>query len=175
MELKEILVKRKSIRKYKSKKITDNKVSLLLGAAMLAPSAGNIQNCRFIIVDDKNKKDDIAKACMNQTWMAEAPIHIIICSDNSDLKSFFGKYYKNYSLQNSSAAMENILLKATELKLGSCWVSAFSESNVKRILQIPDEIEVHGIITVGYPNEKPLRKLKSRLKNIVFFNKYGPY
>ena len=162
---------RRSVRKYKDKKLPWKKLAFILDAARYSPSAGNLQNWRFIIIDDKEKKDKISTACLGQKWMNQAPIFIIVCSDNSTTD----KFYKNskYTTQNCAVAIQNIMLKAYSLGLGTCWVGAFDERAIKRDLKIPDNISVEAIITLGYPDQKVEMPKRMDLGTILSFNEFG--
>ena len=106
--------------------------------------------------------------------MNSAPIFIVICSDLGKLKTFYKENAENYSLQNSAASAMLISLKAVDLGLSSCWVNIFDQKAVSRILRLPDSIISQIILTIGYQEEKPMKKLsKIPLQRITFFNKYG--
>ncbi|MBT4334324.1 nitroreductase [archaeon] len=155
MDLDKCIKDRRSIRKYKSKKVEQDKINLLIDAARYAPSAGNVQDWKFIIVKDKSKKELISNISSNQSWMNQAPIFIVVCSEIKDLKRTFGKHTDTYAKQDCSAAVQNILLKATDLKLGSCWIGGFNENDIKTVLKIPEDgsVKVEAIITIGYSDE----------------------
>lgn len=172
MNIDDAITNRRSVRQYKNKKVEDNKLFDILNAGLYAPSSGNIQNTRFIVVTNDDKKKEIAKACLKQDWMIDATL-IVVCSDSKKVIDYYGRKGELYSIQNTAAAIENMLLKATSLNLASCWVGAFSDSSVKRILNIPDEIEVHAIITIGYGNEIVEERSLQRLENVTYFEEYG--
>lgn len=171
MNFDKTLQGRRSIRKYKKKAIPWKKLAFILDAARYSPSAGNLQNWRLIVVDNKDKKNKISTACMGQKWMNQAPIHVIVCSDNSTLD----KFYKNskFPTQNCAVAIQNIMLKAFSLEIGSCWVGAFDERAIKRDLKIPDNISVEAIITLGYPDQKVEMPKRMDLGTILSFNEFG--
>ena len=173
MNFLEIIKTRRSIRKYLNKPIEQEKISEILNCARFAPSSGNIQNSRFIIVTKQDKKKEIAEACLNQYWIETAPVLIIICSDTKQIKRYYEKRgEKLYAIQNTSLIAQNIMLAAHSLNLGTCFVSAFNETAIKRILKIPEEIKVHIIITLGYPNENP-RVKKDTIESLLFFEEWG--
>jgi len=170
MDFDKCLKGRRSIRKYKDKKIPWNKLALILDSARYSPSAGNLQNWRFIIVDEEEKKEKISTACLGQKWMNQAPVFIIVCSDNATID----KFYKNlkFPVQNCAVAVQNIMLAAYSFKIGSCWIGAFDEMEVKRELKIPDNISVEAIITLGYSFEKPEIPRRTDLNNLLHFNEW---
>lgn len=172
MQVKEAIKKRRSIRRYLSKDISWKIISDLIDSAHYAPSSGNIQNWRFIIVKDDLIREKIAKACVDQLWMTEAPVFIVICSEKDNIKAMYGKRSKLYSIQNTSLAASNILHQAHSLNLGSCFISSFNESEIKDILNLPANIDPHAILTIGYPAEKPLSPRK-KIDELLYFEKYG--
>ncbi len=173
MNFLEIIKKRRSIRKYSSKPVEQEKISDILDCARFASSSGNIQNSRFIVVTKQEKKKKIAEACLNQHWIETAPILIVVCSDTEKIKKLYEKRGERlYSIQNTSLVAQNIMLAAHSLNLGTCFISAFNEAAIKRILKIPEEIKVHSIITIGYPNENPKVK-KDTIEGLLFFEEWG--
>ena len=170
MDFDKCLKGRRSIRKYKKKPVPWKKLAFVLDAARYSPSAGNLQNWRFILVDDKEKRDKISTACLGQKWMNQAPVFIIVCSDNSATD----KFYKNskYPTQNCAVAIQNIMLKAHSLGLGTCWIGAFDERAIKRDLKIPDNISLEGIITLGVADQKPAMPKRLDMNNLLSFNEW---
>jgi nitroreductase len=159
MDVFEAIVKRRSIRKYQERDVDDKLIGVLLWAAAQAPSAGNLQDWRFIVIRDKKTKELLYNAALRQDHIKEAPVLIVVCSDLQVLSLRYGKRGETvYSLLDCGAAIENLLLAATALNLATCWISAFDEEDVKNILRLPDFVRPIAIITVGYPAEKPEEK-----------------
>jgi len=174
MDTLECLRTRRSVRKFKDRSIPFELIGNILEAARLAPSAGNVQEWKFILVTDYKAREDIAVAACMQTWMVDAPVFIVVCSDPNKAERMYGTKGENlYCIQNSAAAMENILLAAHSQGLGSCWVGACDENKIKTILNIPGNIRIMGIAPVGYPAEEPLMPDKYPLTDIVFIEKWG--
>lgn len=167
----EVIKTRRSIRKYKNIKVDLEKINLILEAGRWAPSSGNLQNWYFIVVQDKKKINKIAEYCM-QPWISTAPLVIVVCSDTERVVDWYGERGRFYSIQNIAAAVQNMLLQAHSIGLGSCWIGAFNEEKIKELLKIPKNIEVHAIITLGYPDESPESERKP-LEDIVFFEEWG--
>jgi nitroreductase len=172
MEVLEAIQKRYSCRKYLEKDIPKDLILKILEAARLAPSAGNIQPWFFIIVNDKEKKEIIAKSGRWANFIEKAPIVIVGCGN----KEASPKWYK----VDVSIAMEHMVLEATELGLGTCWVGSFDEKKVKEILKIPEKYEVVALLAIGYPTEKidvmgkmvHLIKPRKKIEEIFSFNEY---
>jgi len=145
----------------------------ILEAGKYAPSAGNLQNWKFIVVKNDGKRKSIAKACLNQEWMKIAPIYIVVVAEPKKAERYYGsRGARLYTTQGCAAAIENMLLAAHNLGLGSCWVGAFDEDEIWRVLGLPEDVTVQGIITIGYADEKPEQPLKHRIEHIMFFDKW---
>lgn len=174
MDLVEILQKRYSCRNYIKKDVNDEDVKKIIDYASLAPSAGNLQPWKVIIVTSKEKRESLSIACMNQSWMKQAPVYLVICSNEDYIKNFYKAKGELYSKQDCAAFIQTILLLATEMGLASCWVGAFEEKMIKRELEIPDNLVVYAVITLGYSNEKnPDSKKRYDSQTFTFFEKYG--
>ena len=156
MEVFECINTRRSIRNYLDIPVEWDKVGTILEAGRLAPNSGNIQDYNFIVVQDEEKRKTIAEASLRQHWMSKAPVYIVVCADLKKSERFYGvRGNRLYSIQNCAAAIENMLLTANSLGLGACWVGAFDENVVSRVLGIPDYARPQAIITIGYSDEKP--------------------
>ena len=172
MELDQCISKRHSIKSYLDKQVSWDLISQLIDAAHNAPSSGNIQNWVFIVVTDDEKRRDLTKASLNQSWMTEAPIHIVVCSDNFKIKKHYENSSDRYIHENCAAAIQNLLLKATDLGLGACWVGSFNPEMVEQVIEAKENIEAIAIITVGYPAEKPISQ-RHKIEELTFFERYG--
>jgi len=167
MDVFDAIKTRRSIRKYLNKPVEREKLSRVLEAARLSPSAANRQPWKFIVVKDEETKKKLVSACHNQSWMAEAPIIIVACALPSEawVRSDGEEYWK----VDVAIAMQDLILEAWELGLGTCWIGSFREEEVKRILGIPDEVRVVALTPLGYPAEekgpvtrrKPLEEITS--------------
>lgn len=174
MEVFECILTRRSIRKYKDKPVEWDKVVNILEAGRVAPSAGNLMNIKFIVIKDEEIRKKLAEAALGQKWMIKAPIHIVVCSEPEKTKRFYGiRGERLYTIQDCAAAIENMLLTAHSLGLGACWVGAYEEDMVRRIINLPEQAATHAIITIGYADEKPVMPPKHRLEHVVFLEKWG--
>ncbi len=172
MDLDICIKKTCQVKTYLDKDVKHKDIAKILDAAHYAPSSGNTQNWRFIIVKSQEIKEKIARACLDQLWMQEASVVIVVCSDNSNLKSLYQKKWKKYSRENCAAAVQNMILQATSLGLSSCWIRSFNELRLKNILKIPDNVSVESVVTVGYSNERP-KETRHKLEELTFFESYG--
>ncbi|MBS3168625.1 nitroreductase family protein [Candidatus Woesearchaeota archaeon] len=174
MELDQVLKEVRSVRKFKKLDVPWYLVSECLDAATYAPNAGNTQNWRFIVVRDLSKREAIVKACEDQKWLLNAPVLIVVCSDVDKISKMFGvRGEALYAVQNCAAAIQNMLLKAYELGLGSVWIGAFDEIIIKQILEIKPEVRPQAIIALGFSDDHEKKPKREELNNVVFFEKYG--
>lgn len=174
MDALECIRTRRSVRKYKDKPVPWDLVVKVFDAGRLAPSAGNIQNWKFVIVRDDAIRTQIADACLQQRWMEQAPVHFVIVALPEKIKRYYGvRGERLYSIQNCAAAAENMLIAAHAVGLGACWVSAFDEDMLHRALGLPEEVVPQAVITIGYADEKPEMPMKDRAFAKFFLDKWG--
>lgn len=161
---------RRSIRAFKSDDVSPKIVEKLLDAAIWAPSAGNIQPWEFIVVRKPEIKSALAEAALDQTFIEEAPIVIVVCANKNRSSQRYGVRGRTlYCLQDTAAAIQNILLIAYSLGLGTCWVGAFREEEARKILKIPQGIKPVAIVPVGYPAETPLPRNRRPINQLVHY------
>lgn len=173
MDVFDCIRTRRSIRKYKDKQVPWDNIVEILQAAKYAPFAGNIFNIKLIVVKSEEKRKEIAEACVQQYWMQDAPIHIVVVSEPEKAERYYGiRGARLYSIQGAAAAIENMLLTAHSLELGACWVGAFDEEEIRRICNLPEHVNVQAIITIGYADEKPEMPPKYRIEHVMFFEKW---
>jgi len=173
MQLDKCLHDKRGCKEYTNKQIPMELLGEVIQAGTCAPSAGNLQNWAFVIVTESEKKEEIATACLNQPWMKQAPVHLIVCDKVDKITDIYPTRGKLYATQACAIAAQNIMLKATDLGLHSCWVGAFNEESIRRILHIPDEVVPEMVITLGYSDavHDPLER--ESCENVTFFNTYG--
>lgn len=163
MEVFEAIRRRQSVRRFeRGKEVSRDMIEKLLAAAVEAPTAGNLQVWRFWVVLNAKLKEKLAEAAYYQKFVADAPAVIVVGADLNQASRGYGERGKNlYALQDTAAAIENILLAACDLGLGSCWVGAFDEAAVSEALDLPSHIRPLAILPVGYPageGRKPPRR-----------------
>jgi nitroreductase len=159
MEVIDAIKTRKSIRAYLDKPVEEEKLDLLMQAARLAPSASNRQEWRFVIVRDAETRKKLIPAAGNQAFVGQAPVVLAACADTDGHLMTCGQACYPIDV---AIALDHITLRAVELGLGTCWIGHFDEQEVKKILNIPDEIRVVELMPVGYPVD-PARIEKKRL------------
>jgi nitroreductase len=174
METLDCILSRRSIRKFKNVPIEWYRIGKILECGAAAPTAGNLQDFRFMVVTDPEMKKQIAMASLEQMWIATAPFIIVVLSEYVKTKRFYGiRGERLYTIQDSAAAAENILLAAHAMGLGGCWVGAFDEDKVASICSIPDYARVQALIPIGIPDEEPPAPAKYKLENFVFFHRWA--
>jgi nitroreductase len=169
MDVFEAVSKRRSIRKYKDAPVEDEKLQDILEVARIAPSAANRQEWKFIVVKDKKSREKLSEAANGQTFVGEAPVTIVACSTESERVMPCGQYAYTVDI---SIAVSFMILEATELGLGTCWLGAFDEEKVRNILEIPERVRVPAMFTVGYADESPHQRPRKHLDEIVSSEKY---
>jgi nitroreductase len=173
LDVFEAIKERRSVRVYADEKVSDNDVERLIEAARWAPSAGNIQPWEFVIVKDTETKRKLSDATLNQTFIQKAPVVIIVCADVTRSSRGYGSRGEHlYSIQDTAAATENILLAAQELGLATCWVGAFRENEVAKAVKAPKNMKPVAIVPVGHPAEKPVAPQKRLVNEIVHYETF---
>ena len=175
MDVLELIKKRRSVRDYLEKPVENDKLFKILEAGRWSPSSGNVQNWRFIVINNFREKAEISEACLGQYWVSVAPIIIVVLSDDSKLRMLFGQRGEmSYSIQNCSVAMQNMMLEAENLGLSTSWVGAYDDDKILRIVKVQDpNIIVRGIFTIGYAKSIPSPPNRLELDKLVYFNSWG--
>jgi len=173
MKTIDCIKKRRSTRSYKLKKIDRDDLFYLVEAGMKAPTAGNLQDYRFIVSTNKKLIYKLPEACLDQAWISQAPGIIAVCSQPKLCKDWYGSRGDVYAIQNASAAVQNILLAAHEIGLGTCWISGFDQEQIDNIFKTDGKARVEAIITVGFPSDKPDKKEEEPITQLLFFDSYG--
>jgi len=149
------------------------KIGNILDAGIHAPSAGNLQDVKFVLVTDENVRESLAKACVEQYWISRAPVIIVVCTQPEKTKRFYGEKGESFSVQNGAAAVQNMLIAAHAQGLASCWVGAFEAEHVRRTLKIPVDAIIVAILPFGYADEKVPIPIRMPMENVVFLGAWG--
>ena len=160
-ETLETIWSRRSIRKYKSDPVPEEHLNLILEAARRAPTGGNRQNWRMIVITDPELRSKIAEACSHQMWMAEAPIILCLVTMPGE-----GKV-------NGAIVLDHAILAATSLGYGTCWIGAYDSSEVKRILGIPEDHGILCLTPVGLPAEQPGARTRKPPSQLFIRDRFG--
>jgi nitroreductase len=151
MSVLDLLRRRRSIRKYKSVPVEAEKLAVVLEAARLGPSAANLQPCHFIVVKKPEVRESL-RAAYKADWFVNAPVIVVGCVDSK--VAWRRRDGEDYWKVDVAIAMQNLVLAATELGLGTCWIAAFDEDSAKKALGVPKEVRVVALTPLGYPAEQ---------------------
>jgi len=174
LELESLLKRRAMIRAFRQDPVEDERIWRILMNAWRAPSAGHLEPQDFVIVKDTSVKQRLVEAALQQSFIEEAPVVIVVCADTRRNVGRYGERGRNfYSVIDASFASFIILLSAVELGLGACFVGAFEDEKVSKVLELPKEVRPVGIIPIGRPAEKPRRLRRIPLERRVHLNTYG--
>ena len=194
---------RRSIRKFKSRKVDDDIVTQILEAGCLAPSGSNSQPWKFLVVRSEETKSKLAQGCFNQSFIAQASFAIVLLGDFKTYRKRirrakelldcgaveprndeeFTKGYKEQVLSNQNEqavitancmlAGENMVIAAQALGLGSCWITLLKQQQLCELFSLPKHLFVVAVISVGYPDQQPKQRPRYELKDIAWNEKIG--
>ncbi|MCW4051796.1 MAG: nitroreductase family protein [Candidatus Bathyarchaeota archaeon] len=166
----EIIRKRRSIRLYEEKPVEQEKLNRVLEACRLAPSADNRQPWRFIVVTNDEVKEKL-RASYDEEWFVSAPVIIIGCAVPKE--AWVRMDGQEYWMVDVAIAMQNMILVATELGLGTCWIADFDEEAARKTLKLSQNVRIVAMTPLGYPTEekRPVRNRKS-LSEIVHYDSW---
>lgn len=165
MSLVDVVLSRRSIRSYEKKEIPKDVLDKILEAGRQAPSAANRQPVHFIVLTDYEVKKELSGGLVNK-FVKDSAFTVVGCAHTGDLLT--GKW----AIVDTSIALQNMVIAAWVMGVGSCWVGAFKEDNVKQLLKIPEDWKVVALVAFGYPAEQPHPKTKKPIEEIVSFNKF---
>lgn len=165
----EAIKKRQSVRNYQNKEIPEEILQEILEAGRLAPSASNRQGWKFIVVKDEHLKQKLVPVCRNQKFVGEASVVIVGCATNLEHIMPCGEHSYPIDL---AIALDHMSLQAAALGLGTCWIGAFYQDEVKEILGVPEGVCVVNLLTLGYPKKLGTKTERKPLSEIICYNKY---
>jgi nitroreductase len=155
MNVLDAIKNRRSVRSYSDKPIPADVMAKMKLALRDAPSACNLQPWRFILVSDEKLRGDVAHAALDQMWMAQAPLIVVACGFPEQAYKKMGGYGNSIDI-DLAIAVDHLTLAAVAEGLGTCWIGAFSEEAVKKVLGIPENVKVVAMTPLGYPSEAKL-------------------
>jgi nitroreductase len=164
MSLVDLILGRRSIRKYDDRDVPNDVLNKIMEAGRQSPSAANRQPYHFIVVSDSEIKNKLTGLISG--FLKNAPIVIVGCANPKALLT--GKW----AVVDTTIALENMVLAAWSLGVGSCWIGAFNEQKVKDKLQIPENWKVVALLSLGYPAEYPKPRKKKEKTKLFSFNKF---
>lgn len=169
MDILEAVKKRRSIREFHKKEIPEEIIDKLIDALIWAPSAGNLQSRKFYFVTDDEVKTRLAKAALNQRFVATAPLVVVACTDSSIASKYGERGALLYSIQDAACSIMAMMLVALEHKLGTVWVGAFEEEEVVKVMNLKLNLRPVALVPVGYPLKTPAAPQRVSKKAAVEF------
>lgn len=155
MSFAELAAERKSVRGFTQKEIPDGAIHQMLLAACNAPSAGNCQPWHFYVLKGRRIVQRLHHQAFSADWICTAPLMIVVCMDQAKIAERYGARGRElYAVQDTAAAIQNILLSAADQGLGSCWVGDFDEDACASVLQLPESRRPVALLPIGYPKGK---------------------
>jgi len=172
MKLTEAIAKRRSVRTFSNRPVNFGMVLEAIDAGNQAPLAGNINNLKYLIIENLENKKLIAEFSQ-QTWISDASWVVLVCTQPDKLESQYQDRGLVYNRQQVGAVIENMLLSLTDQGLGACWVGAFAESEIKSYFKIPEDWNLEAAIPIGYPKTKVKQsERKSNLDSRIYWEKW---
>jgi len=172
MELDKAMQSRKSVKKFSKKKPDWRKIIEAIDSVRYSPMAGNLFSLKFILVSDKEKIQQLSKAS-EQEFVGDAQYVVVVCSNPSRTLNAYEERGENYLKQQAGTGIQNFLLKLEERGLSTCWTAIFVEDMIRRILKIPENVEIEAVFPIGIKSEEPkTRKMKVDLDTFIRFNDY---
>jgi len=163
MSLVETVLSRRSIRRYEKKDIQSDVLNKILEAGRQAPSAANRQPFHFVVLTDDKIKNELSKGFFNR-FIKDSSITIVGCANTGDVIT--GKW----SIIDTAIALQNMVIAAWTMGVGSCWIGDFNEDKIKQLLKIPDKWNIVALVSFGYPAEQPKPRRKKSITEIVRYN-----
>lgn len=170
MDVMEAIRKRRSVRSYKQEPVPDEKLTKILEAARLAPSARNSQSWKFVVVKDPERRKKLAKAAAGQSFVGEAPVVIAAVALQPEyvMRCQVPAYAVDLAI-----AVDHMTLVAVEEGLGTCWIGAFYQDKVRKILNIPEKYKVVALLPLGFPADEAREKHRKSLAEIVCYESFS--
>ena len=169
MNTHEVIKKRRSVRAYTSEEVPEEKLQRILEAACMAPSASNRQQYKFVVVREPEKRKQLAEAAAGQSFVGEAPVVLVAVSLNPE--RIMSCQVPAYAV-DLAIAVDHITLAAVEEGLGTCWIGAFSQQEVKEILNIPTSYKVVALLPLGFPADSPGSKVRKSLEELICYETF---
>ena len=174
MELFEVFRQRYSVRAFQNTPISEQAVTTIFEAANGAPSAGNLQAYEIVVVRDAERKRELAKISCEQYFLVDAPVILVFCANPDRNRDKYGvRGAELYSVQDASVACAYAQLAATALGLGTCWIGAFDETAVQRIITAPVAWRPVAILPIGVPADAAKARGRRFLTDLVHSESLG--
>jgi nitroreductase len=164
MEFADLIQTRYSVRAYRSDPVEEDKLQRVLEAARLAPTAANRQPFQVIVIHTAGREEELGQIYQRE-WFTQAPL--LICACGWSERAWVSKEGVNYLYVDVAIVMDHLILAATDLGLGTCWVAAFDREKARQILGLPDDVTPIAMTPLGYPADQPKAKVRKDLSELV--------
>jgi nitroreductase len=169
MDFEQLIQARYSVRAYKPDPVGEHELRKVLEAARLAPTAANRQPFQLIVVHTRGREQELRRIYKRE-WFVQAPLVIGACGLPGGAWTRADK--KNYAAVDVAIVMDHVVLQATDLGLGTCWVGAFDVAEAREILGLPAEVEPIAFTPLGYPADTPKAKERKPLEALVRYERW---
>lgn len=178
----DVILNRVSCRSFINEPIDKKIIQKVLTAATKAPSSGNMQPWEFIVIDQQSTKDSLvsstfsgfySKDAKSQQWIVNAPIIIVVCINYKRTTARYGSLAKGWAPLDTASAVQNMILTASSLGIGCCWVGGFRKDIVRQLIKIPAYVKPVGLLPMGYPAKKESPKHKLPPEWVTHHNQYN--
>ena len=150
LQFDEVVRKRRSVRKFTNFAPSGTDIQRILEVANMAPSAGGLKARNIMVVRKGSRTERLAEAAGGQQFVGEAPFVMVFCADITRIEAYGDRGVNLYCIQDTAAAVQNALLKASDLGIGSCWVGAFDPEMVTEIMGLPGHLVPQALVPLGY-------------------------
>lgn len=170
MELFNVIQNRYSVRAYKQDPVEEDKLHKILEAACLAPTAANRQPFQIIVIHTAGREQELRRIYQRE-WFVKAPVILCVCGEPSHgwVRGYDGK---NYTDVDAAIVMDHLILAATDLGLGTCWIAAFNPAALREVLRLPANIEPIALTPLGYSESQPRPKERKPLSELVRYERW---
>lgn len=172
MDFYDAVRNRLSIRAYKPDPVPDDVLNRILEAGRLAPSAKNYQPWKFIVVRDPSVREALVPACRGQAFVGQAPVVLCACALTEQAWKGMGGYWSAEAV-DLAIAIEHMMLAATAEGMGTCWIGAFLEAEVKKVLEIPDNVKPIALTPLGYTAKPASSRPRKPLSEIICHDRFS--
>ncbi len=169
MEFTELIARRYSVRAYKPDPVEEEKLQQILEAARLAPTAANRQPFRLIVIHTSGREAEL-KRIYDRDWFVQAPL--VICACAVPAEGWVRRDGKRYTDVDVAIVMDHLVLAATNVGLGTCWIAAFDPDAAREVLGLPDDVEPIALTPLGYPADSPRPKERKPLSELVKYERW---
>ncbi len=183
MDVREAVLTRRSIRRFRQQPVEDEKIQIILDSGRRAPTGHNTQPGRFIVIDDLDQIRKVGEACNNQPFVTRAPLLIVLLGDlacrnkdavaDSEILDPVFADQREKIIRDTAIVGDHMALQAHALGLGVCWVGDFEQLPMRAVLSSPASHYILAIFAMGYPDEDPAPRPRKALDDCVFYNRYG--